>query len=101
MYITLCEAKKHLLIDSSFKDDDEYILALIDAAEEAVSINLCVPLDSIAEGGEIPPSVKAAILLLVGNFYANREPVVTGTITTTIPYSYDYLISLNKNYALA
>ena len=100
MYITLCEAKKHLLIDSSFKDDDEYILALIDAAEEAVSINLCVPLDSIAEGGEIPPSVKAAILLLVGNFYANREPVVTGTITTTIPYSYDYLISLNKNYAL-
>ena len=100
MYITLCEAKKHLLIDNSFKDDDEYILALIDAAEEAVSINLCVPLDSIAEGGEIPPSVKAAILLLVGNFYANREPVVTGTIKTTIPYSYDYLISLNKNYAI-
>ena len=100
MYITLCEAKKHLLIDNSFKDDDEYILALIDAAEEAVSINLCVPLDSIAEGGEIPPSVKAAILLLVGNLYANREPVVTGTITTTIPYSYDYLISLNKNYAI-
>ena len=100
MYITLCEAKKHLLIDNSFKDDDEYILALIDAAEEAVSLNLCVPLDSIAEGGEIPPSVKAAILLLVGNLYANREPVVTGTITTTIPYSYDYLISLNKNYAI-
>ena len=100
MYITLCEAKKHLLIDNSFKDDDEYILALIDAAEEAVSINLCVQLDSIAEGGEIPPSVKAAILLLIGNFYANREPVVTGTIKTTIPYSYDYLISLNKNYAL-
>ena len=100
MYITLCEAKKHLLIDNSFKDDDEYILALIDAAEEAVSLNLCVPLDSIAEGGEIPPSVQAAILLLVGNFYANREPVVTGTIKTTIPYSYDYLISLNKNYAL-
>lgn len=100
MYITLCEAKKHLLIDNSFKDDDEYILALIDAAEEAVSLNLCVPLDSIAEGGEIPPSVKAAILLLVGNFYANREPVVTGTIKTTIPYSYDYLISLNKNYAI-
>lgn len=100
MYITLCEAKKHLLIDNSFKDDDEYILALIDAAEEAVSLNLCVPLDSISEGGEIPPSVKAAILLLVGNFYANREPVVTGTIKTTIPYSYDYLISLNKNYAI-
>lgn len=99
MYITLCEAKKHLLIDSSFKDDDEYILALIDAAEEAVSINLCVPLDSIAEGGEIPPSVKAAILLLIGNFYANREPVAY-TSVNKVPYTYEYLISLNKNYAL-
>ena len=26
MYITLCEAKKHLLIDNSFKDDDEYYI---------------------------------------------------------------------------
>ena len=99
MYITLCEAKKHLLIDNSFKDDDEYILALIDAAEEAVSLNLCVSLDSIAEGGEIPPSVKAAILLLIGNFYANREPVAY-TSVNKVPYTYDYLISLNKNYAL-
>lgn len=99
MYITLCEAKKHLLIDNSFKDDDEYILALIDAAEEAVSINLCVQLDSITEGGELPPSVKAAILLLIGNFYANREPVAY-TSVNKVPYTYDYLISLNKNYAL-
>ena len=40
MYVTLCEAKKHLLVDNSFKDDDEYILALIDIAEDAVSINI-------------------------------------------------------------
>ena len=75
MYVTLCEAKKHLLVDNSFKDDDEYILALIDIAEDAVSININIPLDSITVGGELPPAVKAAILLLVGNLYANREPV--------------------------
>ena len=52
MYVTLCEAKKHLLVDNSFKDDDEYILALIDIAEDAVSININIPLDSITVGGE-------------------------------------------------
>lgn len=59
MYVTLCEAKKHLLVDNSFKDDDEYILALIDVAEDAVAINLNVQLASITVGGELPPAVKS------------------------------------------
>lgn len=99
MYIALSEAKKHLLIDRDFKEDDEYILALIDTAEEAVSKNLNTQLDSITEGGELPPSVKAAILLLIGNLYANREPVAY-TSVNKVPYTFDYLISLNKNYAM-
>lgn len=97
MYITLCEAKKHLLIDNSFNQDDEYILALIDVAEDAVAININVQLDSITVGGELPPAVKAAILLLVGNLYANREPVAY-TSVNNVPYTFDYLISLYKNY---
>ena len=99
MYVTLCEAKKHLLVDNSFNDDDEYILALIDIAEEAVSININIPLDSITVGGELPPAVKAAILLLVGNLYANREPVAY-TSVSKVPYTFDYLISLYKNYSI-
>lgn len=98
MYVTLSEAKKHLLVDDSFKDDDDYILALIDIAEDAVAINLCIQLDSITTGGELPPVVKAAILLLVGNLYANREPV-SYTSVNKIPYTFDYLISLYKNYS--
>ena len=97
MYVTLCEAKKHLLVDNSFKDDDEYILALIDVAEDAVAINLNVQLASITVGGELPPAVKAAILLLVGNLYANREHVAYTSINK-VPYTFDYLISLYKNY---
>lgn len=97
MYITLCEAKKHLLIDNSFNQDDEYILALIDVAEDAVAININMQLDSITVGGELPPAVKAAILLLVGNLYANREPVAY-TSVNKVPYTFDYLISLYKNY---
>ena len=98
MYVTLYEAKKHLLVDNSFNDDDEYILALIDIAEEAVSININIPLDSITVGGELPPAVKAAILLLVGNLYANIEPVAF-TSVNKVPYTFDYLISLYKNYS--
>lgn len=37
MYITLSEAKKHLQIDSSFTDDDAYITALIEVAEDSVA----------------------------------------------------------------
>ena len=98
MYVSLCEAKKHLLVDDSFHCDDEYILALIDVAEDAVATNINQKLDSIAVGGAIPPAVKAAILLLVGNLYANREPVAY-TSVNKVPYTFDYLISLYKNYS--
>ncbi|MCD7712096.1 MAG: head-tail connector protein [Firmicutes bacterium] len=97
MYITLDEAKKHLLIDDSFSLDDEYILALIDVAEDAVAINIDIALEDLTVGGELPPAVKAAILLLVGNLYANREPVAYASVNK-VPYTFDYLISLYKNY---
>jgi len=38
------------------------------------------------------------MLLMIGNLYANREPVSYGTVAR-IPYSYEYLISLYRNYA--
>ena len=37
MYITVDEAKKHLNIDDSFRDDDAYISALIQVAEDSVA----------------------------------------------------------------
>ena len=99
MYITLSEAKQHLIIDSSFTADDEYILALIDVAEDAVSKNINIALENLTVDGEIPPAVKAAILLLVGNLYANREPVSYASVNK-VPYTFDYLISLYKNYSM-
>lgn len=100
MYITLEEAKKHLLVDPDFNEDNEYIQALINTAEEAVSLNINTKLTAIADGGELPPSVKSAVLLLIGNLYANREPVAY-TAVNKVPYTFDYLIALNKNYSLA
>lgn len=83
---------------NSFKDDDLYILGLIDVAEDAVARNLNLKLDELAVDGEFtPPAVIHAILLLIGNLYANREPVSYSSVNK-VPYTFDYLISLYKNY---
>jgi uncharacterized phiE125 gp8 family phage protein len=37
--------------------------------------------------GPIDPRIHAAILLMVGDLYANRETIVTGTIATALPMS--------------
>lgn len=98
-YITLEQAKKHLLIDESFTADDQYILDLITVAEDSVSKHLDIALEELEVGGKLPPAIIHAMLLMVGNLYANREPVAFGTIAK-IPYSYDYLVGLYKHYEI-
>lgn len=39
------------------------------------------------------------MLLMIGNLYANREPVTYGTVVK-IPYTYEYLIGLYKRYEI-
>lgn len=97
MYITLEEAKKHLQIDSSFTEDDTYISALIEVAEDSVAQHLDIALDGLVVGGEIPPTIKQSILLMVGNLYANREPVSYSNVAK-IPYTFEYLVGLYKHY---
>ena len=46
MYVTLSKAKKHLQIDEDYKDDDEYLIMLIQVAEDSVESNLNIPLAS-------------------------------------------------------
>lgn len=98
MYIYLADAKKHLNIDEDFKDDDMYIASLVQVAEEIVAKDIDTKLSDLEnEDGDIPNPLKQAMLLLVGNFYANRESVAYASMTK-VPYSYQYLIDLYKNY---
>ena len=97
MYVTLEEAKKHLNIDDSFKDDDSYINSLILVAEDAIEKNTDIALNEHLEGGKLPPSVIHSILLLVGNLYANREATTYSSISD-VPYSFKYLVNLNRNF---
>jgi hypothetical protein len=99
-YITLDQAKKHLNLDDCFCEDDDYIIQLIDVAEATVEENICRKLsDMEGDDGVIPSPLCHAILLLVGNFYSNREPVVVGATPSKLPLSFEHLISLYRDYA--
>lgn len=97
--MTLNEVKKHLNIDESFTEDDDYITDLIKVAEDAVAKNENIALNDMIEDGELPPSVKHSILLLVGNLYNNRE-ATSYSVPSEVPYAYKYLVNLNRNFTV-
>ena len=99
MYITLDEAKKHLNIDKSFTDDDQYITSLIKVAEDAVSKNMDIALSDVLEDGKLPPSIIQSILLLVGNLYNSREAATYSTVSE-VPYAFKYLVNLNRHFSV-
>lgn len=97
-YIDLKTAKKHLIVDEDFTDDDEYIEMLIGAAETTVSEDICRELQDLEDGdGKIPPNLLYAICLQIGDYYAHRETVVFGRTMNETPV-YKHLIGLYRNY---
>lgn len=44
-------------------------------------------------GEGTPDSLRAAILLMVGHLYENRQGVVTGTIATELPLAWDAIVN--------
>lgn len=98
-YITLSEAKNHLRVEEDFVDDDAYILKCIDAAEEVVSQDICVPIDDMKdEQGGIPAPLRQAMLMMLGTFYDSaRQTIVFGTLVHKIP-AYEHLIGLYRKY---
>lgn len=98
MYIQLYEIKKHLNIDDSFHDDDEYLMSLAEVAEKVVEKNIDTNLENLEDGdGDLPSPLIQAIKFLIANFYANRESVAFAN-STNVPYSYQYLIDLYRDY---
>ena len=98
--ISLELVKKHLNVDEEYKDDDAYIMQLIQVAENAVikELDLRCPEQMLDEQGEIKADIQHAILLLVGSFYANREGVTYG-VPNKLPYAFQYLLDLNHDYS--
>ena len=101
-YLTLELAKQHLLVDAEVTEDDSYITQLCDVAEAAVEVDVDRPLASLVDNsGNLPKPIVQAMLLMVGNLYANREPVAVGVSVNKVPYTFDYLKDLYKDYPLS
>lgn len=101
MYLTLDIIKKHLNIDDYYTDDDTYLIGLASVAERVIEKhidnNLSNFCDSEGELKETP--LLHAMLLFIGDMYQSRESVSFNSNPLEIPFSYDYLLSLYKNYS--
>ena len=97
MYLALDKIKKHLNIDSDFVEDDNYILSLAEVAEEVVQRHIGYRFEDILVDGQLPAPLQHAMLLFVGNMYANRESVTFGS-ASELPLSYNYILQLFENY---
>lgn len=99
--VTLEQAKAHLRVVNDFEDEDirlklnaatRMAIAYLDRDVYATQAEL----DEAVAAGTARPSpllaieddmemVRAGILLMLGDLYANREETVTGTIATQLP----------------
>lgn len=95
MYINVEDLKKHLNVDHS--EDDEYIGELSEVAEDAVAEYVNRPLaDFVDEEGKLKASVRHAIRLLVGTWYANRESVAFASPAVMPDGVYALLLPLRR-----
>lgn len=98
--ISLPVAKLHLRVDHD--DEDALIEGYIASAAAHVEQHCDRTLVETAPAGPeemaLTKDVEQAILLLVGHWYANREAVVTGTISTAVPLAVDRLLWYRKRF---
>lgn len=95
MYITVEDLKKHLNVDHS--EDDTYIEDLAEVAEDSVATYLNRPLaEFVDDAGHLKASVRHAIRLLVGTWYANRESVAFASPSVMPDGVYALLLPLRR-----
>lgn len=97
-YLNLELIKTHLNLQN-FSDDDKYLQHLGSAVEFVVEKDIDKKLSKIAEenGGEFPPSLLHAMLLLLGTYYANRENISYASCVE-VPKTYAYICDLYRSY---
>jgi hypothetical protein len=103
--IDLPAAKLHLRVDSA--DEDTLITAWIKAAYLGVEGRI---FRKVYEAGETIPeedttgihvneAINAAVLLIVGHLYANREDASVGATAAALPMGSEFLITPYINFA--
>lgn len=87
--------RKHLRLD--YEDEDDLIDLYAESAL-AWALWFCDN-PKLVEADDFPASFKAALLLLIGHSYANREAVVVGTITAEVPMAVESLLWSSRNWS--
>ncbi len=86
--MTLEQVKQHLVIEDT--KDDTLINTYISAGKATITNYLH------EEYNEESKTQNQALLLLVANWYANREATVSGTIISKLPYGVEFLLDMEK-----
>ena len=97
MLLDLATVKLHLRVDDSAEDAliGVYVLAAEEFAMQFLgrtiyATELAQGLDTA--GIVINPAIQAALLLIVGHLYANREDVLAGVSVAQLPNGSQYLL---------
>lgn len=98
MIITLEEAKRHLEVDADYTGDDQLITDIILDVQDIAESDLCVDFTEIQIEGELPRTIKRAMLLLIGSYYKSRENEIQNNESTQMANGYRRLISNFRNY---
>ncbi len=98
-YLSLPRIKQHLNIENDVFNEDAYLHHLADVAQEAVEKHINQPLKGLEDSnGDIPKPLEHAMLLYIGDLYQSRESNVYGVAVNRVPFAYEYLCALYKNY---
>ena len=98
--LDLVRVKLHLRVDGD--EEDSIITGYLDAAKAHVAMHCdrvlveATPVEPEEMG--LTSDVEQAILLLVGHWYANREAVVIGTISSAVPLAVERLLWYRKRF---
>lgn len=107
--LDLDTVKEHCRVEADFTGDDKLLGIYIGAAgryvetwtrrklfETETSPGYAEAEDPILPGDD----VKAAMLLLIGHWYANREAVNIGNITSAVPFAVEALLQPYRIYGI-
>lgn len=87
--------RKHLRVDVQEEDD---LIGLYAEAALAWALWYCDN-PALQAVDDFPASFKAALLLLIGHSYANREAVAVGTIATEMPLGVVSMLWSSRNFS--
>ncbi len=108
MLLTLNEIKMQCRLENDFTDEDQLLELLALAAEAKATTylnrNLYKTNDEIPaldeDGMVITEDIRLGLLMLIGHWYANRETVNVGNITSVLSFSTEALLQPYRIYGL-